>query len=246
MILFEHKLIFVKTKKVAGTSVSAFLRNFTSENDIVPCITPRDEYYCVERGLYSRNYSDNPEAEQYYTDLVRMKKFDEAAKFILHEMNLTYHSHAPATKAKSVIESMGYEWDDFYKFTIDRNPYSYVLSASAYNNTAYNSGIKIEPDKDRIINNTKNLLAKRSFKLNEKKYTDNGNVIVDKVLRYEELPNNLNEVLDAVNIRTAIELPSLKVNTVGKLTPDDVYNEEIKNKIYKRFKSTFELLNYQK
>lgn len=246
MILFKHKLVFIKTKKVAGTSISAFLRNFASEEDIIPCITPRDEYYCIERGLYSRNYSDNPEAEKHYTELVKMKKFDEASSFLLNEMNIIYHSHAPAKKAKSLINEKGYDWDDFYKFSIDRNPYSYVLSVSAYNNTAYNSGVKTEHDKERIIRNTKVVLTKKSYKLNEEKYTDGGKVIVDNVLRYEELPGNLHEVLRAVNIKTDIKLPSLKVNTVGKLTPDDVYDEELKEKIYKRFQSTFERMGYKK
>lgn len=246
MILFEHKLIFIKTKKVAGTSVSVFLRNFASAHDIVPCITPRDEYYCVERGLYSKNYSDNPEAESYFTDLVRMQKFNAASEFMQNEMNIIYHSHTPAKKAKSIIESKGHVWDDYFKFSIDRNPYSYMLSASSYNNKAYNRGISVELDKDRILQNAKTLLSKRTFRQNESKYTDNGEVIVDKILRYEELPENLSEVLNAVSIKTDIQLPSLKVNTVGKLTPDDVFDEKVKNKIYERFKSTFDRLGYSK
>lgn len=39
----EHKFVFIKGRKVAGTSVEVFLSEICGKNDIITPITPIDE-----------------------------------------------------------------------------------------------------------------------------------------------------------------------------------------------------------
>ena len=55
IVSHKHKFIFIKTKKVAGSSLELALSKFLGEDDV---ITPlAEEYLRVERGyMTSRNY----------------------------------------------------------------------------------------------------------------------------------------------------------------------------------------------
>ncbi|HZD39830.1 MAG TPA: hypothetical protein VE131_03855, partial [Terriglobales bacterium] len=130
IISFKHKFIFVKTKKVAGTSVEAALRPFTGPDDIVPCVTPRDELYSALRGEYSKNYAYDPSDEREYTRLVVERDFDGAMNF-LKKMEKKYVSHMDASRLHAIVEELGYSPSAFHKFTIERHPYSWVISSVA-------------------------------------------------------------------------------------------------------------------
>ncbi|WP_407877532.1 hypothetical protein [Francisella sciaenopsi] len=57
MISFKHKFVFIKTKKVAGTSVEALLRSILGESDVVTRITFRDEKFCADNSWFPRNWT---------------------------------------------------------------------------------------------------------------------------------------------------------------------------------------------
>ena len=59
-----HKFVFIKGKKVAGTSTEMALAQICGPDDIITPITPIDERARLPFG--ARNYSDDPEAERRY------------------------------------------------------------------------------------------------------------------------------------------------------------------------------------
>jgi hypothetical protein len=246
IISFKHKFIFLKTKKVAGTSVESVLRGFTGEDDIVPCVTPRDEYYSAIRGDFSKNYAVRKSDEEKYTKLVLEGKFDAARDF-LQGVETRYVSHMNAERLKSIVEEHGYKYEDFYKFTIERHPYNWMISGVSYNNTKYNKGTLAPLEESRIAKLVGEKIDDNNFmkNINWKMYTINDELMVDEVIKYEELNEGFIAILRKLNLSPeGIKLPDMKVN-VRHLDPEKILSSEVKEKIRNRFSKVFDLLNYQ-
>tara|TARA_B000000460_G_C21499384_1_gene385599 strand:- start:307 stop:876 length:570 start_codon:yes stop_codon:yes gene_type:complete len=146
IISFSNKFAFVKTKKVGGTSVQAFLREFLSKDDISAAVTPRDELYSIERGLPAQNYLRSKDDELMYSSLCKERKFDDAIEFLSQSKKII-SSHASSKVIRNIIERRGVETaEDFFIFTVERHPYSYLLSRAKYNNRLYNSAGLIDSD----------------------------------------------------------------------------------------------------
>ncbi|WP_300403995.1 sulfotransferase family 2 domain-containing protein [Nocardioides sp.] len=101
IVSHEHRFIFLKTRKTAGTSVEIALSGICGPDDIITPITPADEVLRADlRG--PQNFASPP--------LVR-----EAT------------NHSPARKAREIVgEDV---WRDYTKFTVERNPWDQVVSS---------------------------------------------------------------------------------------------------------------------
>ena len=246
IISFEHKFIFLKTRKVAGTSVEAALRRYVGSGDIVPCVTPRDELFSIQQGLPAQNYAEHPEDEQRYTKLVSEQRFDEAMAF-LKGIRKKYVSHMNAARLKTIVEQHGFQYEDFYRFTIDRHPYSWMISSAAYNNTKYNSGTLAPLGGGKILKLVKERLKEPKFlgTMNWNMYTIDGALQVDRVIRYENLQEELTETLRNLGLDVErLSLPELKTN-VRHLAPEDILDDEAKREIFENFKPAFAALGYE-
>ena len=245
IISFKHKFIFIKTRKVAGTSLEVALRKFLGGDDIVPPTTPRDDYYALNNGWTTWNYAENVADEDEYTKLVAAEKFEQAIK---HEGSTKkfFSTHMYARAIKPILEQRGHRWEDFLVFTIERHPYSWLLSGCLYDNRVYNLGGKAAYDVADVEQRAKDLLIPQ--RLNDRRnwdlYTENDKLLVNRVLRYENLPDELNSVMRELGLDSArLELPDLKKNA-RHLDAANILSENIKKRIYKSFQPTFELLNY--
>lgn len=246
IISFEHRFIFVKTRKVAGTSVEAYLRQFADQGDIVTPLVPRDEQWCVERGLQSHNYSSSRELETRYMELSRLGEF-EAAMELLKEMPRQFVNHMPAAKIKLILERRGYRWEDFYSFTIDRHPYSWLLSVLLYNNEAYHAEGRLTLDLADINKRAIEFINSESFagRLNSSLYAQAGTLLVNEVLHYERLQDDLSRVLTPLIGEPDLStLPFLKKNA-SHLSPLDVFEPDVLELIRQKMRDACDLAGYQ-
>ncbi|ALM52816.1 hypothetical protein [Halomonas huangheensis] len=247
IVSFEKKFIFLKTRKVAGTSIEAELRKITGENDIVPAVTPRDEFYSSKKGFFSKNYLRDKESESYYTDLVLDGRFEEAAEYLASQKALA-PSHMKYARIKSIVENMGYDIKDFFVFTVDRHPYSWVVSSVLYNNSRYNKeGVLYrEWSADEVNLLVKDLLDKDDFtkRINWNLYSLGDDVMVDRVLKYEELDKELSDVFSKLGERFC-GLPELKLNS-RHVDAGKILEKENKDAIFLKMKHVFETLGYDR
>jgi hypothetical protein len=113
----EHKFIFIKTAKTAGTSIEVFLSKQCGPDDIVTPIAPPVE------GHHARNYEGfiNPLPEI----LERPAKIFSALRhsFISREK---FYNHMPAREVKHRVPAD--VWNGYFKFCVERNPWDKVLS----------------------------------------------------------------------------------------------------------------------
>jgi len=242
IISFEHRFIFIKTRKVGGTSVEASLRTITSNDDIVPALGPRDEYFCAVAGHFSRNYAHSPADEESYTELVLAKRFDEAIQFS-RNMKKEYDTHMTARQVRRKLGKRAFS--DFYSFSIERDPYSWLVSLVAYDNKAYNEGVRSSIEIDELRERIRERLSRRNFLAgtNYPYYTISNRLAVDRVIRYEHLEAEFGEVMREIGVEPTLAIPRLKENPQNAGL-DEIITPELDEMIRDRFRKVFELLDY--
>lgn len=177
----KYKFIFIKTAKTAGTSIEVFLERICADDDIVTPIFP------IIDGHQPRNYRGlfNPipeilsgsarESVRTLQELVKRKKF---------------YNHISASKVRARVPPR--IWNNYYKFAVERNPWDKTMSHYHMLKHRSNKGMSFQE-----------YLKMGNFCLNYPKYTatrDNREIIVDRVVRYENLINELGEVFTLLNI----------------------------------------------
>jgi hypothetical protein len=176
----KYKFIFFKTAKTAGTSIEVFLSKHCGSSDILTPIEPPVE------GHQPRNYQGfiNPIPEI----LERPGKIFYALRHSITSGEKFYR-HMPALEVQKRVP--GKIWNSYFKFCVERNPWDKVLSH--YHMHAAREGGSLSLDE---------YLARGRFPINYFRYTDRSGtkVIVDRILRYENLPAELSEVFSQLNI----------------------------------------------
>jgi hypothetical protein len=102
---FTHDFIFVKTRKVGGTSLEIVLSSWCSGRDICTPILPEDEAIRAGFGGAARNFRGPGGGALFY-------------------------NHMPATEIGSALPEL---WSRAFKFSVDRHPYEKVVSRAWWN-----------------------------------------------------------------------------------------------------------------
>ncbi len=226
IISHKYKFIFIKTYKTAGTSIEVFLSNCCSAKDIFTPIKP-----VVETHL-PRNYLGywNPFKEIFYNS-------GKYTKWTLKKLiaQNKYYNHIPASILKNRVSRS--VWDSYYKFCVERNPWDKTISH--YYMLYHRSNGKLTFDQ---------YLKNGNYCINYPLYTNkNGKIIVDKVIHYEKLNSELNNLFNSFGIEYN---NSLGVNAKSKYRIDkrdyrDILNNDQKKIIDKLFGYELYLFNYE-
>jgi hypothetical protein len=176
----KYKFIFIKTAKTAGTSIEVFLSRLCGPKDIVTPIAPPVE------GHQPRNYEGliNPIPEI----LQRPGKLFSVLRHTITSRE-KFYNHMPASEVRNRVPVD--VWNSYFKFCVERNPWDKVLSH--YYMHAAREGGSLSLDE---------YLARARFPVNYFRYTDRSGtkVIIDRVLRYENLLAELGEVFSQLGI----------------------------------------------
>jgi hypothetical protein len=223
----EHKFIFIKAAKTAGTSIEVFLSKFCGPGDIVTPISP------PVPGHKPRNHEDlvNPIKEI----LQRPEGLRLALKYSFKRRK-KFYNHMPAWLLQQRIPAE--IWNSYFKFCVERNPWDKVLSH--YHMAAARADGALSFD---------DYLSKGKFPINYFRYTDRAgqSIIVDRVVRYENLTEELGEVF------SRLKLPfsgNLGVHAKSEYRSDRqpyqiVFNEAQRRIVEEAFAKEIELHGYR-
>jgi hypothetical protein len=195
IVCHEHRFIFVKTRKTAGTSTElALSRLATGEADVVTPVSPGDEEL-RPAGSPPRNHlapiplgrwSRRPALRQ----LVRGRRPREDL----------FWKHMSAEEIRARLPE---EWATYFTFAFVRNPWDYTVSRLFWERHRHDDpGLTVD-----------DVLARWDPSQNWRQITIDGHVALDFVGRYENLPSDLDAALRRVGVDLQEPLPRAKAGT---------------------------------
>ena len=211
IISHKYQFIFIKTVKTAGTSIEVYLSDYCGPDDILPPFG-REEF----PNRQPRNYKGffNPFKEMVNAfprglktgvlDFINRQKFRE-------------HIHGPIIRCRIPKEI----WNSYYKFCVERNPFDKVISHYYFLVGRKNLNLTFDE-----------YLDSKYRCLNYPSYTDYPkceNIIVDRVLRYEKLNEELSEVFGrlGVSFEGALNTKAKAYYRKDKMKPSDLKDYQI-------------------
>ena len=223
----KYKFIFIKTAKTAGTSIEIFLSKHGGPQDIVTPIAPPIE------GHQPRNYegfiNPIPEIRE------RPGKVFSALRHTITSRE-KFYNHMPAREVKYQVPAN--VWNGYFKFCVERNPWDKLLSH--YHMHAAREGGSLTLDE---------YLARGRFPINYFRYTDRSGrkMIVDRVVRYENLLSELSQVFSQLNIPFdgTLGVAAKSEYRTDRRPYQEIFNDAQRRIVGKAFAKEIELHGYR-
>jgi hypothetical protein len=226
IISHEHRFIFIKTRKTAGTSIEAYLSAFCGDKDVltplrppVACHDPRN-YKGLFNPFRELTHPGDHGRSAIFKDFVKRRRFRN------HMLGLQIRARVPAEV-----------WENYYKFCVERNPWDKTLSHYHHLRSKVEDLCSLDE------------YFAAGFKCsNYPFYTDrNGEIIVDRILRYEDLDEELSEVLGMLDIPFD---GKLSVRAKGRYREDrrpyqEVLSDAQRRLVERMYRQEIELMGYE-
>ena len=169
----EHRFIFLKTRKTAGTSIEIALSKFCGDKDIITRITKQDEVLRSQLGFRGpQNF------------LVRASKYDILDILrIVRDGRLRINNHDPASLLTKYIDKENFE--EYHKFTVVRNPWDMAVSMYYWQVNGPSKQFSNTMSFKDFIN-----YCPRELLDNSLIYLIDGQSIIDTFIKFENLAND--------------------------------------------------------
>jgi hypothetical protein len=225
IISHKYKFIFIKTVKTAGTSIEVYLSQYCGDDDVLTPVRPR-----VEPHL-ERNHKGywNPVPQMLvcrgWARLAVLRRLLKRKKFFNHMAAKTVRAVLPAST-----------WNSYFKFCVERNPWDKVVS-----------GYHMEKDFPRGLKTMDAYLGKGRLPLNYPLYTDNdGQLIVDEIIRYESLNEGLDRVFGRLGIPFSgtLDVKAKSGHQKTRIPYQQVFTEQQKDFVARAFAKEIQMHGY--
>ena len=190
IVSHEHRFIFVKTHKTAGTSIEIALSKFLGPADVVSPVSPRDEGTRRELGYPGPRNT-----------LVPFRKYTRAdwTRALRHLRPLRFFNHMPARRIRHYV---GEEvWNDYFVFSFERNPFDKAISRYFWRTRRFTDRPSLA---DYFRGEQEALLTDWPL------YTIGGKVAVDFMGRFERLTDDLEVIRRRIGLPEPLVLPRAK------------------------------------
>jgi Sulfotransferase family len=221
----NKKAIFIHIPKTAGIYVRSLLRE-NYDFDLYLCQRPDHFEYC--------------ETNLNLEDLNRPPYFGNKLKGIIEYYKTSEYLN-------ELMEMDEEKWNTYYKFCFVRNPYDRFVSGWNYIQETH----KLNIDFDKYFE-YENVLSEDEYFhtfLPQYKHTidENGKMFIDKICKFENLENDLKEVLLKIGFtENEITHTNTKINDRAHKNYTEYYNNDLINIINEKFLKDFELFGYDK
>ena len=194
IVSHKHRFIFVKNRKTAGTSIEIGLGGICGDHDIITPISPKDERARVELGYRGAQRFNLPLKSWSSSRILKAIRKR-------NRKSLQFYSHIPSTE---IVNHLPKDvWNNYFKFTVERNPYDKVVSFFFWRN----GHKKYKSVADFIEDG--GLWGKDGFDL----YSINGSIAVDKVYFYEDLDFLEKDLTKRLKLEQRFELPKYRAKS---------------------------------
>jgi hypothetical protein len=197
IVSHQHRFVFIKTRKTAGTSIEIALAEHCGPADIITPIDEVDEQ--IRRELGHRG-PQNFEVRQPASGLGGLISRLFGRNVVRH------YNHAPASLIRARIGPQSY--DSYRKFCVVRNPWDRAVSLYFWRkNRPGSENLDKEMSFAEFVRDTPaDVLSDAHI------FTIDGAAAVDRFVRYENLAEDLTTALAELDL-PAIDLPWAKSGT---------------------------------
>jgi len=228
IVSHAHRFIFIKTMKTAGTSLEIALSRFCGPGDVITPIEPEDE--AIRRALGYRGPQN---------DAVPFARYSlrHWGRFVMRPRRRRFFNHMAARQIVKALPAP--VWNSYYKFCVDRNPWDKVVSLYFWQHRT-----EPRPSLSEFVHSDQLERGVRQggFDL----YSIDGQVVVDRVCRYESLQAEVRTLAEQLRLDEVPQLPRAKSTTRADrrhyrelLSPCD------RDRIARVFEREIELLGYE-
>jgi hypothetical protein len=228
IISHKYKFIFLKTNKTAGTSIEIALSGACGADDIISPVSPADEKTRLDLGY---------RGPQHYLASAREYGIGDVLKLVVTgRKKKRFYAHMPARKIKPLVAEQ--VWSDYYKFCFERNPWDRVISL-------YYWRCKSEP-RPSITSFIDSGELQRLKQKGRDLYTIDGQIAVDEVCRFEDIPAELESIRARLGITEKLELHQAKSNfRIDKRSYREILDTQQQARIADIFNEEISLMGYE-
>lgn len=247
MILSEkHNFIFIKGRKVAGTSMEVLLSSICGDQDILTPITAIDEQSRLRTvGRGAQNYGASEAEHSAY--IAAIKAADQSDLIHVKTPSGAYTNHMSYVQLQEEYGDFG---ADRFVFALERCPYRKIISLAnmklnfdSYQKSGRNMVSSEAMLKAKISDLIENggIDAVKNIDL----YKDKNGQVVVHFLRYENLASEVLNIMSHIGVEEYSPLPHLKKGMSGQaLDVLTVFSAEQLRAINKVFEEEFEYYAY--
>ena len=229
-----HKFIFLRPRKVASTTIEVYFERFCLPAKLLIDYTPTHKRsLCITpAGIVTSRAAETPkEAKEVITEpLVRRTKHNQA--YGKWSKNLS--RHLLATKVKTRVGDLN--WNDYFKFSAVRNPYTKAVSWYYFIKSLKNyKGTPLTTDLDTERNNFSNWVMSEDctkfFDYEKQILTIDNEYCYDDVIRFEDLQNEIVRISNKLNLPVDNNYIKHYKSNKAPFTADLLYTDTAKQKI---------------
>ena len=217
IISHKYKFIFIKTRKTAGTTIEYNISKYLGKNDIIP--PSNQSVYLSQNYIYDTKISK-------FLKKVKLNKISRT-----FENKFSEHEHAFDLK-KKINKNF---FDNYFKFCVEREPVDKCISYYFMRkNASTSTTIKQNMTWDDFV-------QKKRFPVDSNMYSYGNKLLVDKIIKYENLENELTEILNDRGINN-FKIEKSVNNSSRGIDPEVTLKQ--KKIIYDSFKSSLRFTHY--
>jgi hypothetical protein len=236
--------VFIKGKRVGGTSVEIALSTICGSHDIITPIAPIDELERMRLGGRAQNYATEPEREAAY-----LRQIEASPRHMLAQISVPkerYYNHMPL---QEVIAVYGAEVHSFDIICVERSPFAKILSWANWlaSSEAYLSGGKLQTDLEALRRSVDRIFDTGEFAevKNIDLYRGADGRVAANALRHEQLDAELRTFLGSRSISRLPKLPRVKAGLMSdQLNPREFFSNDQLRKINDVFSEEFDAFHY--
>lgn len=177
IVLHEPGIIFLKSRKTAGSSLEIALSAFAGEDDV---ITPIDFGRSDDKSRSELGYRGAQNYRKPIHGLLTRPTWRDWRDFLKRKPLRKHHDHSAARRVRWHFDTT--KWHRYSKISIVRNPWDYMVSSYYWANRDH----EVLPDFQRWCLDNDRLMNR-----NHRQYFIGNQCVIDHFLRFERLLEDL-------------------------------------------------------
>lgn len=220
LISHKHHFIYTKTVKTAGTSVESYF-----------------EPFCMNEGEWEFSHRRNEYISESGIIGIRTGSPLEIQASI-------WWNHMPAKTIQALVGEK--VWNKYFKFCVVRNPFEKMVSSyHFFSRQSMNTGMTGSKSTYYLKVDFEKWLNSCPLPMDQNKYMINGIFCMDYVIKFESLPEGIEDVCNKLNVEFQPQrIDHLKKSNKPEICLKDYYSQKSIEIVAKAYKHEMKMFNY--